>query len=1845
MSTKKLFPVVCTLLLLISCKPKIPQNDNIFQFRNYISYTTSGVVSTSKNIQIKFSKNISLLREERLINEKIITIWPKIKGELKMVNDRILEFVPKEKLASNTEYAVGVHLDKVFKDVPEKLKEYNFQFKTIKPSVSVQVNAIHSYDKRFQYIEGIVRSADIVDLNDVRKMISAKQARKNRKIVWNESYTTGKTFEFKIDSVQRFEETTAVLVKYSGRSIGAENKGEEEIEIMGANTFKVLNVEAVNKDEQYLTINFSDPLKKQQNFDGLVMLKGAKKPKYVVDGNVLKVYYESVLKGEAEVTIFEGIKNIHNYKLKESISRAVSFEDIKPNVRLISNGNILPNSKDLKFNFEAVNLKSVDIRVIRIFEDNVLQFLQENNLNSNYEYAIKKVGRRIAKEKITLIENEELATGNWSAYSVDLSKLFKASPGAIYRVELSFGKEDAIYTCTNSEIPTEVDEATIYEKRAKKQNEEARELQYWDNVIYSYKKHNYNWRERDNPCHDAYYGPEKTVSQNLLASNLGVIVKKGLNGIYHFAVTDIVGANGVPDAIISLYNYQQQKIGQTKTNGVGFAKLTLDKNASFAIVSKNSSKNYIKLEDGHALSLSRFNVSGVRSQKGIKGYIYGERGVWRPGDSLHLTFMLNDSDNKLPQGHPVKMEVRDPSNKVIYKKVTAEHVNQMYTFTVPTTKENSTGNYTAKITVGGAKFYKKLKVETVKPNRLKMQVDFVETILSNTKNTKGKVAVKWLHGAPAKNVRVELLAKVSKKYNAFNQYKGYVFSDPAKEYRTEEFTFFDGNVDINGEMTISKKLDIGKNAPGLLNIQFLTRAYEKGGDFSMDAFTKTYAPFNSFVGVRSPKGNSYGSFYTDEKQRFDLVTVDKDGSPIQRNNIEVDIYKIEWRWWWNTSDDNLSSYASNTFHQPYKTMYVNTNAKGRGHFTLEIPEEERGRFLIRIKDTKSGHATGRIAYFYKNWWTKQPSGDKEAAKMLIFSSDKERYKVGDVVKITFPSGEKGRALISIENGTEVLKTSWVKTRKGGTKIEIPVTAEMAPNVFVNISLLQPHKSVENDLPIRLYGTIPILVDDPDTKLNPIISMPAELEPEKEFTLRVSEQNQKAMSYTLAIVEEGLLDLTRFKTPNAHHQFYAKEALGVKTWDIYDYVIGAYSGSIDQVFAIGGDGSNAKGKNRKANRFKPVVRYLGPFTLKKGQTKKHTIKLPNYIGSVRAMVVASDYRKEAYGSTEKTVPVKKPLMVLATLPRKLSPGEKVTLPVTIFAMDKKVKNVSISLKSSKGITTTSGSTKTIRFDKVGEKMVYFQLDVSKAKGLNTLEVLAEGNGQKASYKVEFDVVNPNVISTKITDKTVISNQSTKITFKTFGVHNSNSAALEFSTIPQIDFTKRLSYLVRYPHGCVEQTTSSVFPQLFLSEIFDLSEKKKREIQKNIEAGIKRLSHFQRFNGGMSYWPGEDYVDDWATTYSGHFMLEAEKKGFVLPFGFKNNWIAYQKKIARNWKPGHGYTGDLGQAYRLYTLALAGASDLSAMNRLREFKNLSNAAKWRLAAAYALVGQDQASERIMNAARLDFRTSETNRYTYGSDVRDRAMALETMILTKNREKDDLLKIVAKDLSSNIWMSTQTTAYSLLAISKVIQNNGGKSIQASYTIDGKTIEVQSSKTFVQRTIPVSEGTYTVSIKNKKGNVLYVRLVNAGKLPLGEEVTTSRGFNVHIDYRDVKGNKLDISTLKQGQDFYANIEIENLEYTVVKNVALSQIFPSGWEIVNTRFTDFGSSVVSKARYTDIRDDRVNFYFTIGRGRRDSVRTFRVLLNASYLGKYYLPGTQVEAMYDNDYFVRTKGQWVEVIK
>ncbi|WP_333877132.1 alpha-2-macroglobulin family protein [Flavobacterium sp.] len=1882
MKTSKILGLLVAMLLWQSCSKKSASDfdSDPSLYKDYITGFSSGFVSVSSDFRVQLAFNKGDWQPNQELDEDLFDISPSVSGKVVALSPNTIAFIPKEKLEQNTLYQITLHLSKITNKVPKELADFNFSVKTIKQDFIVNTQDLQSYSKDWYYLNGNIKTADNLSFEDAQKIIEATHQDKKLKIKFDKALSTSTDFKFVIDSIQRFDDDTDLFINWDGDDVDIDQKGVTRFPIPGKNQFKVLKIEAGDANNQSVIINFSDPLKKDQDFKGLVAIENTSNLKFTTMGNVLKVFYnkepeksevdrgntavaqavdstmvdtaavavpvetatsETGFSGSKLVEVFQGIENIDGYKMKQSYAERLLFEQIKPGVKFLKSGSILPSSNNLKINFEAANLNAVDVKIFKIYKNNIMQFLQDNEINGTRN--LKQVGQAVARTKIELKQNNLIDYTKWNTYALDISKIVKPEPGAIYRVEFSYKKEYSMYKCTSSTNASEEDEEGYYDDESQEEEGDENDVNYSYYDYDYYYEQDYEWRERQDPCTDYYYYNTK-VGTNILASDLGVIAKRGTDKSVVVAVSDIVSTDAVSGAKVELYNFQQQKIAASVTDGDGMASFQMEKYAYFAIVTKGNQSTYVKLDDELSLSVSNFDVSGETLQKGLKGYLYGERGVWRPGDTVYLSFILNDNANKLPASHPIKLRVNDPNGKTVYEAVQKMNALQHYKFVIPTEATAITGNWEAVVGVGGARFYKTVKIETIKPNRLKIKNSFNEPILSAGKENVNNIQVLWLHGAVAKDLKTEVQAKFSQEVTTFKGFSNYVFDDPTRRFYTEEINIFSGKVDAKGRATIPIKPTIEGEAPGMLRAAFITKVYENGGDVSTDVSSALYSPYATYVGIKSPEPNKYGMIETGRNNRFDIVTVSENGRPKAVRDLDVRVYRMQSRWWWDASNDNLSSYNTSNATIAYKNFRINTDASGKGSIAFSVPDEDWGNYLIRVSDPNDGHATGVRVYIDMPWWSaKSRSTDGESATMLKFSTDKTNYAVGDKAKIFFPSSEGGRAMISIENGTKVLKTIWTKTKKGETVVEMPITGDMAPNVYVNISLLQPHATTKNDSPIRMYGIVPIEVVDKNTVLEPQLTMPDVLRPEQTVTVKVSEKKGKRMTYTLAVVDEGLLDLTRFKTPNAWTSFYTREALGVRTWDIYDDVIGAYGGKVNQVFSIGGDAEAGGGKAKKANRFKPVVLYFGPFELT-GGSKTHKITLPKYIGSVRTMVVAADSKTGAYGMAEKATQVKSPLMILASLPRKISPSEKVTLPVTLFATEKHIKNVTLQIKTNSAVKVSGISSQVVKFTEPDEKMAYFNLEVGAVTGIGKIDIIATSGKEKSTYSVEIDVTNPNPVTHEYTDIVIPPNGTKTISWKTFGVAGSNKAKMEVSSSPTVDFGRRLDYLIQYPHGCVEQTTSSVFPQLYLTDIMDLDAVRKQNIQKNVTAAIQRLSNFQLANGGFSYWPGNADADDWGTSYAGHFLIEAEKKGYVLPINFKTKWMGYQQKMAKQWRYEKSYDNDFAQAYRLYTLALVGAADLASMNRLRETVGINNESRLRLAATYALIKQNAAGMALLNNAMIDEVNTEDNYYYYyGSPDRNRAMALETLILLGQKPKAFAMATkLAKSLSSNTWMSTQTTAYGLYAMAKFAKSNGSKGVSIQYTNAGKSEAVTTDKVMVQRTLVVQSGNNAVTFKNNKKNTLFVRVLNSGILPVGSEKPMQNNLSARVVFKDRKGKIINVSKIAQGTEFYGEVTLTNRKNERVTNIALSQILPSGFEIVNTRYTDFGDATSNTADYIDIRDDRVNYYFGL---KPYETRQFKILLNASYLGKYYLPGLQCEAMYDNDFVARTKGQWVEVVK
>lgn len=1852
---RKIFCLLIVPLMLLSavfsCKDKKQVRRKVDPgFGQYVSAFTSGVVSVESAIQIRLVKDVEQKIEPgQELESGIVNISPKIKGKAYWKDPRTLEFRPDNRMASGQVYQVKVNLKKIL-EVPEKYTTLKFNFQTIKQSFSFSGEGLQSYDKTdmlTQKYKGYLTTADVITDDEIESVLKASLNGDSKPISWSHS-GDGKLHHFVVDSLIRQEDKGELLIEWDGSLIKVKESGEEEVEIPALNVFKVISAVVIQQPEQYVSIRFTDPLKKDQNLKGLIRIEGQSGFKFIIDGNEVRAYLKYRLSGKKVIRLEEGIKNALDYSLKDSRKIELVFENIKPAVRLLGKGIISPSSQGLIMPFEAVSLKSVDLRVIEVFENNVHQFLQDNRMNQTSN--LKRVARLILQKRVDLGTNRAVDLRKWNAYTIDIADFVDVNPGSIYRIELRFRKEYALYGCEDEE-EKEDGLASVDEIVAEQELE--REMKSWDNPGWYddyYYPSGYDWNEKENPCHVSYYRSGKFIKRNVFASDLGLIAKAGNDKSIIFVVSNLLTANPESGVDLEIYNYQKQLMARIKTDNEGLAKVQLDRKPFLLIAKKGNQRGYLRLDDGSALSLSSFDVGGKTIQKGIKGYIYGERGVWRPGDNLYLNFVLEDASKVLPDNHPVIFELINPEGQTVVHRVSTAGVNGFYSFTCSTEADAPTGNWSARIKVGGATFSKTIKIETVKPNRLKIKLDFGTKVLkSKVEGQKADMEVKWLHGATARNLKSNISLRFSPTKTSFKDHKGYIFDDPAKDFYADEQVIFDGKVDQNGEAKIDLKLKGNKSAPGMLNANFITRVFEEGGDFSIDMQRVKFAPYNSFVGLQMPESER-GWYLTDTDHELKIATLDADGNPVSRDKIVIKTYKIGWRWWWDSDEENLASYIGRSSTRIVDRKTISTK-NGVGTYKLNIPYhswQDYGRYLIQVFDKESGHSAGLTAYFSK-WYGRTPEGMPGNASLLSFVSDKDKYKVGEEAKITIPSSKSGKALVSIETGAKVLDAFWVETGSRESEFSFEVTPEMAPNAYVHVSLIQPHGQVENDLPIRMYGVIPLLVEDPNTRLNPEIEMPEILEPEKEFEVEVSEKNGNAMTYTIAVVDDGLLDLTRFKTPNPWSTFYAREALGVKTWDMYDMVMGAFGARLEKAFAIGGD-EDLKGKKQaKANRFKPVVMFYGPFTLYAGDTKMHKITMPNYVGSVRTMVVAGN--KGAYGSAEKTCQVRKPLMVLATLPRVVGPGETVKLPVTVFAMDPKVKNVKLRIEPNEYLLPLAEKEKNISFDKVGEQVVDFDLKVASKLGIAKVKVIAESGNNKATYDIELDVRNPNPRVTNVSDTLLKKDQSWEYLANLPGMEGTNKAILELSNIPPIDFGRRLEYLIDYPHGCIEQTTSAVFPQLFLETVVDLTANQKLRIEDNVRAGLTRLLSFQLANGGFSYWPGGGYADAWGTSYGGHFILKAEELGYTLPVGLKSSWIKYQKSAAKSWKQSsyNGYyyrRNDLIQAYRLYTLALADNADLASMNRMREQSKLSDDAKWRLAATYRIIGKKEVAEELIDGLSTEIPAYREHSGSFGSSTRDKAMILETLSLLDQKTKAfPLVKEISNKLSSDSWMSTQTTAYCLIAMAEFAGKGESGKMTFSYSINGQNEEeLTSNRPVTQIPIDLSKGAPKLKLTNLADGILYARLSMNGIPETGDQSSSEMNLKLNIAYKDMQGNTIDVSKLQQGTDFKAEVKITNPG--VVNNyeqMALTQIFPSGWEILNTRFGEVDeNNVGDQPDYQDIRDDRVYSYFDLEKSKN---KTFTITLTAAYVGKFYLPTVSCEAMYDDKVNARKPGRWIEVVK
>ncbi|WP_300329451.1 MG2 domain-containing protein, partial [Fusobacterium sp.] len=1425
---------------------------------------------------------------------------------------------------------------------------------------------------------------------------------------------------------KKITENTSIKMEEinEGKKISKEIKQIKELGVVGVTTN--------SENNPKIEIEFTEKLK-DENIDGFINISPNVNYKILKDRSRLIIVGDFKIGETYNLEILKGIKDIKGSILKENIKKVINFNEKEPKLVFSNDGIILPSSNDKKIAFKSINVKKVNVKIKKIYENNFTQFLQEFIFKGNgnvFDYGVDenfyKVGDTVFNKDYEL----NIEKNVWQQNEIDLDNFVDKK--GLFLVEVTFDEKGIDYT-----FPKDKD----------------------------------RW-ERQN-----LIDRNGKIGKAILLSNIGVIAQKEKENTNIIAM-DILKNSPIKDATVKLISFNNQVTQEGKTDENGEVKFRNNKDIMYALIESEDEKSILKFNDSK-LSYDGFEVDGSFNIGEIKSFIYTDRGVYRPGDTINVSMIVRNIKEKFPDNHPVKINVYNPVGKrVIENQIIKDGKDGFYKYSFNTDLESETGIWKIELEVGSEKFIKDISIETIVPYKIKVETKLPEKIDLNDENSLNMdIKSKYLFGADADNLKYNVELNIKEKNINFEKYRNYTFKNPIS-YGYSYGDYTDGVLNEVGEGKVN--FNIEKVSPKDINLVGIltTKVIEKGGRPVIKRDIINLNKFETYVGIEIPEDRYIKA---GDKINLKVVTVSEDGKDIVPNRrLKYRVYKNEYSWWWDYNNYD-------TFIKSIKTdkntvlLYEKEFISEDKPTILDYEIAEEGEVFVEVEDIETRQSTG--VNLYASTW--QDSSINKKIDKLKMETDKKKYGIGDEARVTFEGTEGAKALITIEKSGRILDKKWVNLKGIKNIYEFKVTEEMFPNAYININLFQDYNKLNNDRPLRLYGAVPIFVENPATELKIDLDTPREIKPNESFKIKVENKDKKKIQYTVAVVDEGILNITNFETPNPWKYFYEKEGLQISYFDNYSEIMGKTFGKINKILKTGGDDflesemvlNSAKRKENmgieNVQRFKPVALFKGILETDEEGRGEVEFTMPNYLGAVKVMVVGVDENK--YGVAESEILVKSPLVTEMTLPRNLKVGDSFEIPVTIFALEENIGNVKVKLD-----IFGEEKVEKLTLNKKENKKVVFKGKVPNEIGDTKIkiEVLSKKFDYKDSVDININSDSPYLYKEEIK----ILEKNKKISFKQPKefIKGSVKSYITISNTPQLSLDKRINWLIRYPYGCVEQTTSTVFPQLYLEKLTNIKNFNREEVLKNINGGIDRLEKFQLYDGSFSYWIGGE-SDIWATNYVGNFLIEAKNLGYYVPNEIYNRWIEFTKGIVRNSNINLNT-----RVYGIYLLALADNPEVSQMNLIYEnyFKDIDNISRWLLASSYKLIGEERLAQKI--AKKLDFsldKDEEYRIYSYGSDLRDKSIILGAYYNIFEKIEENLYKDILEELQLDEWLSTQTLGYSLMTFAKISPERKNEKISGEIILDGEKIKFNEDGEYQKE---IGEDIKNIKIISKNQNNL---------------------------------------------------------------------------------------------------------------------------------------------------------------
>lgn len=1323
----------------------------------------------------------------------------------------------------------------------------------------------------------------------------------------------------------------------------------------------------------------------------------------------------------------------------------------------------------------------------------------------------------------------------------------------------------------------------------------------------------------------------------VIITDLGMTAKMSGDDLLVW-VNSLTDLKPKPRVHVTLFSKNNQTMATATTDGQGVAvfrnlRSGREEFEPFVILAEEGDDfSFIKLTDSR-ISPADFDTRGRPTlEEGYETFIYMDRDLFRPGDTANLVTVVRGPRVTLPPEFPICLEIRQPDGQVFRELLGNTRDQGVCEFSLPIPEYAQTGKYAIRALIaeeatGSASF----SVEEFMPDRIKVTVTPDRSSYIPGAQASLMVEGVNLFGPPAAGRRTE--AKVTLEAKDFRPagYGSYTFGDRERTFASVHQELGEKNLNEQGLAEFSYVFPRVITPPAIIAAVFQATVSEEGGRAVSAYRSVDFYPYRRYIGVK-PLSEGYGT--VGKEYAAGYVVVNREGLPVDSAGLVAEVYHIIWHSVYRRDAEGRFRFQS---EEEKIKVHTEELPAGSGEQVFRFTPRDYGRYQIVIRDPMERGVQASLS-FYAGGWGFAPWAMDNPDKVHL-TLEKAVYRPGETAQVQIKAPFTGKALITVER-EKVYSYQIVELPENTGVVSIPVKEEYLPNAYVTVHLLRTPGDRDRTAPARAFGTIPLPVETSGQKIALRLEAPDEIRPNTEIKVKIiAPEAGDETRLTLAAVNEGICQLTGYAGPNPVEFFFGKKQLAVESYDLYGMLLPEVEPAVTAGPPGGGMAEEALRKRHltpvSLRRVVPVSLWSGILTLNKEKEAEISLQIPQFNGTLRLMAVAIGNDK--FGAAQEKRIVRDPVVLTPTFPRFVAPGDRFTVPVSVFNGTGEAGEFRLSLTADGPVTVTGAAKQRTHLAAEEEKNLLFELEAGEVIGPVRFRLTADGNNVSVEHTEELAVRPPVPFTRRLSSGTVTAENPLVIKVEDEWFPGTEEYALTLAPFPSIQLAGSLRYLLQYPYGCLEQVTSKLFPLLYFDDLARIAGSdlfKGGNATAFLQEGIEMIESMSLRDGSFLYWPGGTYSNRWSSIYATHFLVEARKAGYSVADRVYRPALSYLQNLAKGSdEKAHALQC---RVYALYVLSLAGRPQLSAMTYIKnhQLDKLKQYSRAQLAAAYFYAGDRETAVLLLPATTTAVSIGQRRETggNFNSAVRADAIILGALadIDPANPAVYRLVDRLNQAAKPGYWGTTQENTFALMALGKIAQKRSPGNYEGEVLLDGSVLaRFDSNEELRLGDARLGQGELCIKIEGE-GECYY--FLNSSGVPRQLALAEyDLGIAVRREYLDRNGFPLSPEKITQGDLVIAEISLTAMEDNL-ENIVIADLLPAGLEIENPRLqsresipwlAEEGDFPVD---YMDIRDDRLLLFTSL---RRAGTYRFYYALRAVTCGEFFLPPVKAECIYE----------------